>query len=84
MQAKEQLMQELEQAPDALIEEVLSYLLSTKNRLSEKTYRPQSESVEANNSLAGLFADDPDQMETVMRSIESDRDRDRDRQQSLE
>jgi hypothetical protein len=82
MQAKEQLMQELEQAPDALIEEVLSYLLSTKNRLSEKTYRPQSESIEVNNPLAGLFADDPDQMEMVMHSIESDRDRDR--QQSLE
>jgi hypothetical protein len=82
MQAKEQLMQELEQAPDALIEEVLSYLLSTKNWLSEKTYRPQSESIEVNNPLAGLFAGDPDQMETVMRSIESDRDRDQ--QQSLE
>jgi hypothetical protein len=33
MQAKEQLMQELEQAPDALIEEVLSYTDPNQNLL---------------------------------------------------
>jgi hypothetical protein len=82
MQAKEQLIQEIEQAPDSLIEEVLNYLLFTKSRLSEKVYVPQTEFIEVNNPLTGLFADDLDQMETVMHSIESDRLRDR--QQSLE
>jgi hypothetical protein len=80
--AKEQLIQEIEQAPDSLIEEVLNYLLFTKNRLSEKICVPQTEFIEVNNPLAGLFADEPDQMEAVMQSIESDRIRDR--QQSLE
>ncbi len=82
IQAKEQLIQEIEQAPDSLIEEVLNYLLFTKNRLNEKIYVSQTEFVEFNNPLVGLFADDPDQMEAVMNSIESDRHRDR--QQSLD
>jgi hypothetical protein len=82
IQAKEQLIQEIEQAPDSLIEEVLNYLLFTKSRLSKKGYVPQTEFIEVNNPLAGLFADDPDQMDAVMNSIEGDRIRDR--QQSLE
>jgi hypothetical protein len=82
IQAKAQLMQEIEQAPDSLIEEVLNYLLFTKSRLSKRIHSPQAETIEVNNPLAGLFADAPDQMETVMRSIESDRNHDR--QQSLE
>jgi hypothetical protein len=77
IQAKEQLMQEIEQAPDSLIEEVLNYLLFTKNRLSAKIYPPQDSASEVNSPLIGLFADEPDQMETVMHSIESDRDRER-------
>jgi hypothetical protein len=82
IQAKVQLIQEIEQAPDSLIEEVLNYLLFTKNRLSEKICVPQTGFVEVNNPLAGLFGDDPDQMDAVMHSIEGDRLRDR--QQSLE
>lgn len=82
IQAKEQLIQEIEKAPDSLIEEVLNYLLFTKHKLSEKIYVSQTEFIEVNNPLAGLFADDPDQMEAVMNSIESDRHRDR--QQSLD
>jgi hypothetical protein len=81
IQAKEQLMQEIEQAPDSLIEEVLNYLLFTKSRLSEKIYSPQSETAEVSNPLVGLFVDEPDLMETVLQSIQSDRDLDR--QQSL-
>ena len=81
IQAKEQLMQEIEQAPDSLIEEVLNYLLFTKSQLSEKIYALKAESIEVSNPLIGLFADEPDQMETVMQSIESDRNLDR--QQSL-
>jgi hypothetical protein len=81
IQAKEQLIQEIEQAPDSLIEEVLNYLLFTKSRLSKKTYVLQTEFIEVNNPLTGLFADDPDQMDAVMNSIESDRIRDQ--QQSL-
>jgi hypothetical protein len=73
IQSKQRLIQELEQAPDSLIEEVLNYLLFTKSRLSEKVYIPQTEFIEFNNPLAGLFADDPDQMDAVMHSIESDR-----------
>jgi hypothetical protein len=55
IQAKEQLIQEIEQAPDFLLEAVLNYLLFAKSRLSEKFYSPQSESVKVNNSLAGLL-----------------------------
>ena len=35
MNEKEQLIQEIEQAPDILIREVLNFLLFTKNRVKE-------------------------------------------------
>jgi hypothetical protein len=81
-QAKEQLIQEIEQAPDSLIEEVLNYLLFTKSRFVEKSDISKSELNKGINSLVGLFFDEPDQMNLVMSSIESDRDRDR--KESLE
>lgn len=36
IQTKEKLIQEIEQAPDSLIEEVLNYLLFKKSQLSKK------------------------------------------------
>jgi hypothetical protein len=80
MQAKEQLMHEIEQAPDSLVEEVLNYLL-LKKQLA-KTEHPPSPEIIIQNPLMGLFVDEPDQMEKVMQSIEIDRIRDR--EQSLE
>ena len=80
MQSKEQLIQEIEQAPESLIEEVLNYLLFTKSRQTQTRVASQSDST-VQDRLTGLFADDSEQMETVMQSIEDDRIRDR--QESL-
>jgi hypothetical protein len=55
----------------------LNYLLFTKSRLGEKIHTPQAESIRGNNPLAELFADEPDQMEAVMQSIERDLIRER-------
>jgi len=80
MQLKNQLIQEIEQAPESLLEEVLNYLLFTKSRQAQTNASPKS-TFTVQDRLTGLFADDPEQMETVMQSIECDRIRDR--QESL-
>ena len=47
MNAKDRLIQELEQTPDFLIEEVLNFLLFLKNRLFQKLQTPAKAKQEA-------------------------------------
>ncbi len=70
MTEKEQLLREIEQAPDFLVSEVLNFLRSTRTKLDQPA-------IAASNQITGLFADEPELMDQVMQSIEHDREDDR-------
>lgn len=76
MTDREQLLQELEQAPDPVISEVLNFLLSVKARQSQKGAST------SHDRITGLFADEPEAMQQIMDWVEQDRELDR--QRSLE
>ncbi len=58
MTAKEQLLQEIEKAPDSLIEEVLNFLLFTKSRADRKTSEKMA--LASRETQLQAMASDPD------------------------
>jgi hypothetical protein len=73
---RDQLIQEIQEAPDPVIAEVLDFLLFVKARQSVQHFST------GQDRLTGLFADEPEAMQQIMNWIEQDRELDR--QRSLE
>ncbi|MCY6491218.1 MULTISPECIES: hypothetical protein [Leptolyngbya] len=71
---RDQLIQEIQEASDPVIAEVLDFLRFIKAR--------QPASKRTSDHLTGLFADEPEAMQQIMDWIEQDRELDR--QKSLE
>ena len=64
MNEKEQLIKEIEQAPDSLVEEVLNFLLFTKSR---KKYFQQQRNLDLEEKLKEM-SEDPE-MQAEMKAI---------------
>ncbi len=64
MKNKEQLIKEIEQAPDSLVEEVLNFLLFTKSR---KEYFQQQRNLDLEEKLKEI-SEDPE-MQAEMKAI---------------
>lgn len=55
MTSKEQLIQEIEQAPDDLVEEVLNFLLFVKKRLQQKISEPENSETNQSSKNGSLL-----------------------------
>jgi Protein of unknown function (DUF2281) len=85
MTDREQLIQEIQQTPDAIVSEVLDFLRFVKSKQPKQNPSPDSEQPTSRivqDRLTGLFADDPEAMQQIMDWVEHDRQLDR--QKSLE